>query len=218
VQGSDIATYVGRLSIADGFSTESGKAVEDRGNLRIIRNLQFVVSYPRPRLLRVAAWGVLSAILALCAACTEPTVSPTSTPSPTPSPTPEPKVLTVCLPDEPDSLYLYGTDSPAARHIWQAIYDGPFDSRGYGHQPVILAELPSLTNGGATVGTVPVQAGDRVLAASGEVVELAPGVEVKDIGGQRTTFDGEPIQMHQMVVTFTLQSDLYWSDGTLLTR
>ena len=87
------------------------------------------------------------ASLVLCTACTGPTVPPTPVPlSPTPSPTPEPKILTVCLPDEPDSLYLYGSGSPAARHIWQAIYDGPLDSRAYGYQPVILTDLPSLTN------------------------------------------------------------------------
>ena len=160
-------------------------------------------------------------ILALCAACTEPTVPPSPTPSPrpspTPSPTPEPKTLVVCLPDEPDSLYLYGAASLAAQHVWQAIYDGPLDSRSYAHQPVILTRLPSLTNGDAAVETVTVQTGDRVLSAGGEVVELAPGVMVEDANGQRVTFDGTPILMQRMVVTFTLRPDLFWADGALLT-
>jgi len=155
--------------------------------------------------------------LALCTACTEPTVLPTPTPTLTPSPTPEPKTITICLPDEPDSLYLYGTNSLAAQHVWQAIYDGPLDSRTYAYQPVILTSLPNLADGSAAVETVTVQTGDRVLAASGEVIELAPGATVKDASGQRVTFDGTPIQMQQMVVTFTLHSDLYWSDGALLT-
>ncbi len=134
-----------------------------------------------------------------------------------PSPTPKPKILTICLPDEPDSLYLYGTDDLAAQHVWQTIYDGPLDSRTYTYQPVILTDLPSLADGSAAVETVTVQAGDRVLAANGEVVELAPGVMVEDAAGQRVTFESIPILMQQMVVTFTLQPDLYWSDGTLLT-
>ncbi len=142
---------------------------------------------------------------------------PTPIPSPTPSPTPEPKTLTVCLPDEPDSLYLYGTDSLAAQHVWQAIYDGPLDSRNYAYQPVILTDLPSIANGSAAMETVTVQAGDCVLAASGEVLELAHGVTVKDASGKRVTYDGEPILMSRMVVTFTLHPDLYWSDGVLLT-
>jgi len=160
-------------------------------------------------------------MLVLCTACAELTVPPTPVPSPspypTPSPTPEPKILTVCLPDEPDSLYLYGTGSLAAQHVWQAIYDGPLDSRSYAYQPIILTGIPSLANGSAAVETVTVQAGDRVLAASGEVAELSPGVTVKDDGGQRVTFDGAPILMQRMVVTFTLHHDLYWSDGALLT-
>jgi len=167
--------------------------------------------------LKVPASLAILVILILCTACTEPTVPPTPIPSPTPSPTPEPRILTVCLPDEPDSLYLYGTDSLAARHIWQAIYDGPLDSRTYAHQPVILTDLPTLANGGAIVETVTVQAGDRVLAANGEVVELAAGVTVKDASGQRVIFDGAPTLTQRMVVTFTLQPDLYWSDGIVLT-
>ncbi len=158
------------------------------------------------------------AALVMCAACTEPTVPPTPTaPPPTPSPTPEPKTLTICMPNEPDSLYLYGTDSLASHHVWQAIYDGPLDSRGYGYQPVILTNLPGLDNGNAAVEAVTVQAGDRVLAANGEVTELAPGVTVADDAGQAQTFDGSPLLMPQMIVTFTLQSDLYWSDGIVLT-
>ncbi|MEE8389947.1 MAG: ABC transporter substrate-binding protein [Anaerolineae bacterium] len=157
-------------------------------------------------------------VLILCTACAEPTVPPTPTPRPpTPSPTPEPKVLTVCLPDEPDSLYIYGSDSLAAQHVWQAIYDGPLDNRNYAYQPVILADLPSLANGTAAVLTITVQAGDRVLAASDAIVELTPGTMVQDAGGERVTFDGTPVLMQQMVVTFTLRPDLYWSDGTLLT-
>ena len=165
--------------------------------------------------MRTRASLVILTILVLCASCTEPTVPPT--PVPTPSPTPEPKILTVCLPDEPDSLYLYGDDSLAAQHIWQAIYDGPLDSRTYTHQPVILTELPSLAHGSAAVETVTVQAGDRVLDARGELVELAPGVTVEDAGGKRATFDGDPVLMQRMVITFTLRADLYWSDGAPLT-
>jgi len=160
-------------------------------------------------------------ILALCTACTGPIPPPTPTPSPipspTPSPTPEPKVLTVCLPDEPASLYLYGTGNPAANHVWQAIYDGPLDSRNYTYQPVILTGIPSLADGSAAIETVAVQPGDRVLDPHGEVVALAPGVTVKDADGQHVTFDGAPILMQRMVVTFTLHPDLYWSDGALLT-
>jgi peptide/nickel transport system substrate-binding protein len=125
--------------------------------------------------------------------------------------------------DEPNTLYLYGTNSVAAHHIWQAIYDGPLDSRTYTHQPVILAGLPDLADGASSAGpraaveTITVGAGERVLAANGRVISLSPSVAVEDADGQRVTFDGTPIQMRRMVVTFTLQSGLAWSDGTPLT-
>jgi len=160
---------------------------------------------------------VISIVLILCASCTEPTAPPPSVPLPTPSPTPEPKILTVCLPDEPDSLYLYGSDSASARHIWQAIYDGPLDNRTYTHQPVILTDLPSFADGSAALETLAVQSGDRVLSAGGDVAELAPGVTVEDAEGQRVTFDGAPILMERMVVTFTLRPNLNWADGAPLT-
>ena len=107
------------------------------------------------------------AVLVLTAGCAEPEPKPTTPavptrPPPTPSPTPEPVVLTVCLPEEPDSLYLYGTNSQAAQHVWQAIYDGPLDTRNYAYQPVILTSLPSFANGDVTVKTVVPQAGNRV--------------------------------------------------------
>jgi len=101
--------------------------------------------------------------------------------------------------------------------VWQAIYDGPIDHRNYADQPVILTHLPSLVNGDAGVESTAVQTGDRVLDASGSVIELSPGVMVEDVGGQRVIFDGTPLLMRRMIVTFTLQPDLYWSDGMLLT-
>jgi peptide/nickel transport system substrate-binding protein len=174
--------------------------------------------------LKLKAVFALSAVLALCATCCAGPLPlpPTSAPTLTPSPTPEPKVLTVCMRDEPDTLYLYGTNSVAAHHIWQAIYDGPLDSRTYTHQPVILAGLPDLADGVGSVGphaaveTITVGAGERVLGANGQVVSLSPGVAVEDADGQRVAFDGTPVQMRRMVVTFTLQSGLAWSDGTPL--
>lgn len=159
--------------------------------------------------------------LVLCAACAEPNplptqIPPSPSPSRVPTPTPEPKRLTICLPAEPDSLYVYGTDRQAAHHIWPALYDGPIDTRDYTQQPVILTSLPSLGDD-AIVEPIPVQAGDRVLAASGSVMNLAPGVIVEDAEGRRTTFRGDPIIMRHMVVTFTLRSDIRWSDGEPLT-
>lgn len=162
-------------------------------------------------------------LLTLCAACAAPKEPPTPTlppsPTPIPSPTPEPKVLTVCMPEEPESLYLYGTADTAARHVWQAIYDGPLDNRAYTYQPVILSRLPDLASSEADAATetVSVQSGDRVLAANGAVVELTSGMMVEDVDGRRVIFDDTPLPMQRMVVTFTLRPGLQWSNGVPLT-
>lgn len=147
---------------------------------------------------------------------TPPAPRPTSLPPPAPSPTLEPRRLTICLQEEPDTLYLYGTDSLEAEHVRQALYDGPFDTLGYEPQPVILTEMPRLGET-AKIETILVDQGERVLSVGGSVMELAPGVTVFDTAGERTVFRGEPVEMDRMVVTFTLRSDVLWSDGEPLT-
>ncbi len=105
----------------------------------------------------------------------EPSVTPTATAVPT-------GPLNICLGAEPDSLYLYGPTSDAAVLIRELVYDGPIDTRGYDAQPVILEELPSLDNGGATLETVFVREGENVLDVDGSVVRLHPGVTVRPAG------------------------------------
>jgi peptide/nickel transport system substrate-binding protein len=166
----------------------------------------------------VSALSPPALVLMVCSGCcVDLPLVPTPEPTVIPSPTPEPKVLTVCMLDEPDSLYVYGIGGTAAQHVWQTIYDGPYDSRTYEHQPVLLTSLPSLGEGTAAIRAVAVQPGERVVDVSGQVVELAPGVTIEDVDGQRATFTGTPLPMQQMVVTFTLRPELTWSDGQPLT-
>ncbi|MFN2284473.1 MAG: ABC transporter substrate-binding protein, partial [Anaerolineae bacterium] len=159
----------------------------------------------------------------LSTATPEPTATPvpTFTPSPTLTPTPKPRVLTICLGEEPDSLYLYADDSYAARAIREALYDGPIDTVGYSYQPVILQKLPSLADGDAVITTVSVETGAQIVDADGEVVKLAAGTRVRPAGCRAddcaVTFDGQPITMDQMQATFALKPDLRWSDGKSLT-
>lgn len=151
----------------------------------------------------------------------EPTATAIPSPTPTLTPTPRPRVLTICLGAEPDSLYLYENDSHAAQVIRETIYDGPIDTVGYSYQPVILQKLPSLADGDAVITTATVETGAQIVDANGDVVKLAAGTRVRP-GGCRAadcvvTFDGQPITMDQMQATFTLKSDLRWSDGEPLT-
>ncbi len=148
-----------------------------------------------------------------------PLPSPTSTPSPTP--TPKPRALTICLGSEPSSLYLYEDDMNAARVIRQALYDGPIDTVGYAHHPVILQKLPSLADGDAAITAVTVESGAQVVDANGDVVKLTSGTRIRPAGCRSDAcavrFDERPIMMDTMQVTFTLKPNLRWSDGAPLT-
>jgi len=143
---------------------------------------------------------------------------PTPTPAPTSTPTPlPPQELTICQAEEPNTLFIYGSPSRAARRVLQAIYDGPIDTRTYQFQPVILEKLPSLADRDATLRTVQVEEGAKVVDLNGLAVDLRPGVTVFDAEGQEVTFEGEAVAMTQMVVTFTLRSGITWADGQPVT-
>jgi peptide/nickel transport system substrate-binding protein len=151
------------------------------------------------------------------------TVVVTATPAPSPTPPPpEPKSLTVCLVGEPDTLYLYGGSRLAAtRHVMEALYDGPVDYLNYAHKPVILQEAPSIADGDAIMRAVRVREGDRVLDATGQVVELREGVMVRPAGCYAqecaVEFDGGLLRMDTMDVTFALREDVVWADGVPIT-
>jgi len=106
--------------------------------------------------------------------------------------------------------------------VLESVYDGPFDTRGFSTQPVILQKIPSLADGDAVVRPVVVQAGDSVVDASGNLVALAAGARVLPSGCTRpdcaVTWNGDAeISLDQLVVTFALQEGVTWSDGQPLT-
>jgi peptide/nickel transport system substrate-binding protein len=111
----------------------------------------------------------------------------------------EPKILVVGQGQEPDSLYWYGTDMVASRHVQQALYDGPIDNRSFAYQPIILEKLPSLDDGDAVIIPVTVEAGEPYVA-EGEILTAT-----------------ESMELEQMVVTFELKAGMQWDDGTPLT-
>lgn len=172
---------------------------------------------------------LLTALLAACsggpadtAAPTFTPALPTDTPPPTPTPVP-PRELTICIGQEPNSLYLYGgSGSRAMWNILEAIYDGPVDTLGYQSQPVILESLPSLENGGAVYETVPVERGQDVLDADGKPAVLDTGLRVLPAGCRSADcairWDGvSPLQMERLTLTFRLKAGLRWQDGAPLT-
>lgn len=148
-----------------------------------------------------------------------PSVIPTFTPTPTTIP---PRVLTICMGQEPDSLFIYNDGSIAARSIRQAIYDGPFDQLNYENVAVILESIPSLANQAIRLEPVTAFPGDLIVDASGALVNLEEGVEYFPAGCREASciasYAGqEEVQVDQMVVRFILRPDIYWSDGNQVT-
>ena len=160
---------------------------------------------------------------------------PSASPAPTRSPAPledpareasgtlpftpaVPQELTLCLPSEPQSLYLYARPEPGRDHVLAALYDGPIDSHDYQFQPVLLTKLPSVADGDAVINMVAVNAGDTVVDVLGRVVTLAEGVSLARPNGATITYAGSgPVSVPQMVVTFHLKPGVRWSDGEPLT-
>ncbi len=124
--------------------------------------------------------------------------------------------LVICLPEEPDSLYLYGEPGPAARAVMAAVFVQDFITLSYAAQPLGLEKVPSLEDGDAAVRLVQVDLGDRVVDANGEVVVLAGGERVHSADGTITEYNGTPLIMEQMVVDFVMKQRT-WSDGKPVT-
>jgi peptide/nickel transport system substrate-binding protein len=153
-----------------------------------------------------------------------PTIEVTPTPivATTPIPPPPPKALTICLGQEPNTLYPYGNPNAAARSVMEAIYDGPIDTNTYEYQPVILQTLPSIADGDAQLAPVDVVLGDLLVDTSGDLVALDAGVTVFPSGCTSETcaieYDGvSPLQMDQLSATFSILTGVTWSDGTPVT-
>ncbi len=188
---------------------------------------------------RKFSWLVLiSLILTSCQTATstaaptpgvqQPTVTaapgqPSAVPSAEPSQTaPTKRTLVICVGQEPSSLYIYGSSAVGMWSVLEAVYDGPFDTRGFAAQPVILQDLPSQANGNAVVSAVEVKAGDAVVDQGGNLASLAAGTKVNPAGCSGDTcgaaWDGKKaLKLDQLKVTFKLKPGIQWSDGQPLT-
>ena len=152
----------------------------------------------------------------------EVTATPSETQIPIPAAIAAPSTLTVCLGQEPNTLYPFGELNAAARSVLASINDGPIDMVGYEYQPVILTQLPSLENGDAQIVSTPIQPGAQIVDADGNLVLLEQGIRVRPAECRADdciiTYDGTtPLEMDQMIVNFRLRPNLTWADGTPLT-
>lgn len=129
--------------------------------------------------------------------------------------------LVIAISSEPGTLYVFDQFGGPGFEVLAAIFDGPVDlvSPDYldEFRPVILQKLPSLDDGDALLNEVTVDDGDLVLDAQRHVITLAPGAQIINSAGELIEFDGTPVYMNQLQVTFTLLDDIYWNDGQPLT-
>ncbi len=169
---------------------------------------------------------MLSFLLAACAAPPEVDVPITWSPSETPQvtvvvPTPEPpppKTLVICLPNEPESLYIYGAASHASDVVLEALYDGPFDLLGYQEVPVILEKIPSLADGDARIEQISVSDGEVYFnPESLQAENLALGKPYLPSGCESQdcvqTYGGGSVLMDRVVADFRILPEVRWSDG-----
>ena len=171
---------------------------------------------------------LIASLAALVTGCTPSPASPTPLPSitpipPTPTGTPvQPRHLTVCIGQEPQTLYAYGGSSRSMWSVLEAIYDGPIDTVNFQPVPVIISEIPSQANGGLTLSAVTLNAGDEVVNTDGDLVALTTGVQYFPEGCASldcaTAYGGAgEVRVAQMSLEYQLIDGITWSDGTPLT-
>ncbi len=138
-------------------------------------------------------------------------------PTATPPVVSEPgKHLTICMSQEPSTLYWHGRETLFDEAVLHGVYENDLTTLSYGYQPQGLETIPSLAQGDAAFRVVPVDAGDKVVDAVGNVVTLEPGIIVVTADGELVTFDGATLLMQQLVVDFALKQR-FWSDGNPVT-
>ncbi len=145
----------------------------------------------------------------------------TATPGPTPTATAIPVSLVVCMGEAPNTLNPYGAPNSAAQEILQALYDGPIDQLGFQYQPVLVESLPSFEDQTVQIKPITVETGNTIVDNQGNLVNLDYGMTIRPAGCYSEecaqSFDGELLEMDQMVVQFSMRQGVTWADGTPLT-
>lgn len=128
---------------------------------------------------------------------------------------PTSKDLIVCMNQEPNTLYPYGTSMLASTAVQHAIFENNITTLDYGYQAQGLEKLPNVADGDAVINEVEVTEGMIVLS-QGNPITLTTGITIENAAGETVVFDGTPVMMKQMAVDFTMKPRVY-SDGTPVT-
>jgi ABC-type transport system substrate-binding protein len=126
--------------------------------------------------------------------------------------------VVIGMTQEPETLFTVTNTTATAQMITFLLRHVDATGLDYDYQPVALQQLPTIENGGADLREVEVEAGDLVFTTSGDIIELAEGVEVKNSDGETITYEGGTITMPQLSVTFEYVDGITWEDGTPLSQ
>jgi peptide/nickel transport system substrate-binding protein len=131
-------------------------------------------------------------------------------------------VLSICLGEEPRSLFIYGDQSSSARIIRQALYDGPVDRVNFEEIPILLEVIPDQENSLVNTAAVEVHPGQKMVDARGNITFLASGVEYRPAGCTSPdcweVYSGQTaIELDQAEIQFQMQTGVSWGDGTPVT-
>lgn len=122
--------------------------------------------------------------------------------------------IVIGMTQEPDSLWATISSMAASALVRMAIdNERTYTQYDYDFQPRLQTELSTLESGLASNNDVEVKAGDTVYNTAGDPVTLEEGVAIFDKDGNEVVFDGTPVMMKQLVVTYKM-NPFTWSDGT----
>jgi peptide/nickel transport system substrate-binding protein len=130
--------------------------------------------------------------------------------------------LTVCLGSAPNAIHPYLSPNIWSRMYLEGIYPSAYHVTENRIQPGLLAGLPSLADGTASIEQVPVEMGQMVLTADGTPQPLDVGLYIRPAGCHSAACavlfnPNEPALMDQMTVRFQITPGLTWADGEPLT-
>ncbi len=158
---------------------------------------------------RIVLLSIITLTITACAATTPPPITPR--PSATPTPAPPPTTPTLAPTPTPAVLYVCSRESQIAspfaptavgNDLLTLFYEPPIEYVGYRWEPRLVDHVPSPQTGDVLTETITVHAGMRYADTA---------------GGIYTYTKATPTSMPRLIVTFTLKSDLHWSDGQPLT-
>ena len=122
--------------------------------------------------------------------------------------------IVIGMTQEPDSLWAIISSMAASALVRMGIdNERTYTQYDYDFQPRLQTELSTLESGLATNSDVEVNAGDMVYNTAGDPVALEEGVAVFDKDNNEVVFDGTPVMMKQLAVTYKF-NPFTWSDGT----